>query len=196
MIYTLPIIAAIIGWFTNFLAVKMLFHPRKKVKILFFEIQGIFPKKQQVLAERIGRLVAEDLLTMQDIQKILNQPDNISQINKSIEEKIEYYLVNTFPKKYPMLAFFVSEKSRGKIREVMMKEMETMAPELMNETITKLESSLDIEKFIKERVSRFSTERMEKLIQAILSTEFRFIESVGAVVGFLVGMVQLIILSI
>jgi len=64
MIYTLPFIAAIIGWFTNFLAVKMLFYPREKIKILFFELQGVFPKRQELLAVRIGKLVADDLLSV------------------------------------------------------------------------------------------------------------------------------------
>ena len=193
MVYTLPIIAAIIGWFTNWLAVKMLFHPRKKVRILFFDIQGVFPKKHLVLAERIGRLVAEDLLSVKDIQSILNQPENVSNINKNIEEKIEKYLTDTFPEKYPMLSFFVGEKSRGKIRVAMMKEMETMGPEVMNHAISNLESSLDIEQFIRERVSKFPTERMERIIQGVLATEFKFIEWVGAIVGFIVGLIQLAI---
>lgn len=194
LIYTLPFVAAIIGWFTNFLAVKMLFHPREPVKILFFTIQGIFPKKKEVLAERIGKLVADDLLSMKDIEEILNQPDNVSQINKTIDEKVGFYLANTFPEKYPMLAFFVGDKSRDKIKKAMMEEMETMGPQVMQQAFTNLESSLDIEQFIKERVSNFSTSEIEKLIQGILATEFAFIEWVGAIVGFIVGVVQVLII--
>ena len=195
MIYTLPVIAAIIGWFTNFLAVKMLFHPKEPVDLYFFKLQGIFPKKKIVLAERIGKLVADDLLSMKDIEEILNQPDNVSQINKTIEEKIEFYLANTFPEKYPMLSFFVGDKSRGKIKEAMMEEMETMGPEVMQQAFTNLESSLDIEEFIKDRVSKFSTDQIEKLIQGILASEFAFIEWVGAIVGFIVGVVQVVIIE-
>ena len=195
MIYTLPFVAAVIGWFTNFLAVKMLFHPREMVRILFFDIQGIFPKKKDVLAQRIGKLVADDLLSMKDIEEILNQPDNVSQINKTIEDKLEFYLANTFPEKYPMLSFFVGDKSRGKIKEAMMVEMETMGPEVMQQAFVNLESSLDIEQFIKERVSKFSTTQIEKLIQGILATEFAFIEWVGAIVGFIVGVVQVLIIE-
>ena len=196
MVYLLPIISAVIGWFTNFLAVKMLFHPRKKIKILFWEIQGIFPKKHQVLAERIGKLVAEELLSVKDIQKLLVQEDSLAQINKNVEEKIEYYLSFTFPAKYPMLSFFVGDKSKDKIRDAMMEEMETMGPEVMNKTLANLENTLDIELFIKERVSMFSTVRMEQLIQGILASEFRFIELIGAVVGFIIGLVQILLISI
>ncbi|MBL4657495.1 MAG: DUF445 family protein [Flavobacteriales bacterium] len=195
MIYTLPFIAAIIGWFTSYLAVKMLFHPREPVNLFFFTLHGIFPKKKEVLAQRIGKLVADDLLSMKDIQEILNQPENVSQINKTIEEKLEFYLANTFPEKYPMLSFFVGDKSRGKIKEAMMVEMETMGPEVMQQAFTNLESTLDIEEFIKDRVSNFSTDQIEKLIQGILASEFAFIEWVGAIVGFIVGVVQVVIIK-
>ena len=196
MIYTLPFIAAIIGWFTNYLAVKMLFYPRNKIKILFIEFQGIFPKKQRILAERIGKLVAEELLSVKDLQKIMNNPENVDGINKNIEERVEDYLLNSFPDKYPMLSYFIGDKSREKIQKAMMKELETMGPQVMNQAIENLESTLDIEAFVKERVSMYSTERIEQLIQGILASEFKFIERVGAVVGFLVGLVQVGILML
>ena len=47
----LPIIAALIGWSTNYLAVKMLFHPRLPLRIMGFSIQGVFPKRQKQLAD-------------------------------------------------------------------------------------------------------------------------------------------------
>ena len=42
----------------------------------------------------------------------------------------------------------------------------------------------------------FSTVRMEKMIQGILASEFRFIEWIGAVVGFVIGLVQIVLISI
>ena len=77
-----------------------------------------------------------------------------------------------------------------------MEEMETMGPEVMQQAFTNLESSLDIEQFIKERVSKFSTAQIEKLIQGVLASEFAFIEWVGAIVGFIVGVVQVAILVV
>ena len=67
----LPFIAATIGWFTNFIAVKMLFHPRKPIKFLFFSFQGIFPKRQAQIAISVGKMVANDLLNAEDLQELL-----------------------------------------------------------------------------------------------------------------------------
>ena len=48
-IILIPIIGAIIGLITNWIAVKMLFHPRKKI----FGIQGVIPKRKKEIAKRI-----------------------------------------------------------------------------------------------------------------------------------------------
>ena len=72
MIYTLPFIAALIGWLTNYIAVKMMFRPKKAVKIGPFTFQGIFPKRHKAFAEKIGALVADKLFSLQDIKKNIN----------------------------------------------------------------------------------------------------------------------------
>ncbi len=54
-ILLLPIVGFIIGYFTNYLAVIMLFHPKKKI----FGIQGVLPKRKKILAKRIGEISPE-----------------------------------------------------------------------------------------------------------------------------------------
>ena len=63
-IFILPIIAALIGWATNFVAIKMLFHPQDPKKILGITFQGVFPKRQKQIAERLGELVAIELFSI------------------------------------------------------------------------------------------------------------------------------------
>jgi len=55
MLYILPFISAAIGWVTNYIAVKMLFHPREERNLILFKLQGIFPKRKAVLADRLGK---------------------------------------------------------------------------------------------------------------------------------------------
>ena len=62
IVFSLPFIAAGIGWFTNYLAIKMLFHPREPINLGFYTLQGIFPKRQKVLAEKLGKVVSQDLV--------------------------------------------------------------------------------------------------------------------------------------
>lgn len=69
-----PLIGAIIGYFTNFIAVKMLFHPHGEKRIFGKRLPftpGIIPKNKPRLAQAIGNAVANTLLTKQDIAGLI-----------------------------------------------------------------------------------------------------------------------------
>ena len=126
-------------------------------------------------------VIGEGEVTTKELCNVLDaagSPENVNGINKNIEERVEDYLLNSFPDKYPMLSYFIGDKSREKIQKAMMKELETMGPQVMNQAIENLETTLDIEAFVKERVSMYSTERIEQLIQGILASEFKFIDNI------------------
>ena len=195
IIYTLPIIGALIGWLTNYLAVKMLFHPREKKKILFFELQGIFPTKQPILAKKVGKIYAEELLTIEDIQKIINNPNTFSKISKSIDDEIQKYLEWDFPIEYPVLSLFMGEKAKLEIKQAFLNKINNMMPEVINKTVSNLKDSLNIEDLITQKVNAFSKKKMEDMVFGILEGEFRFIELVGAILGFLIGLMQIFILN-
>ena len=68
-----PLIGAVIGYFTNFIAVKMLFRPLHEVKIANFRIPftpGIIPKGKERLAKALGAAVGGNLLTKEDLEQI------------------------------------------------------------------------------------------------------------------------------
>ncbi len=69
-----PLIGGIIGYFTNYIAVKMLFYPRKEVR-LFGRVlpftPGAIPKGRSRLASAVGHAVSDSLLTKSDIEAML-----------------------------------------------------------------------------------------------------------------------------
>ena len=73
-----PVIGALIGYCTNYIAVKMLFFPKKEVRFLGHKLPftpGAIPKGKPRLAKAIGNIVANDLLTQEDIKQKLLAPD-------------------------------------------------------------------------------------------------------------------------
>ena len=67
-----PVIGAVIGYCTNYLAVKMLFFPKREIRIGGYKLPftpGAIPKGKPRLAKAVGTIVANDLLTQEDIKK-------------------------------------------------------------------------------------------------------------------------------
>ena len=69
-----PVIGAVIGLLTNWVAVKMLFRPRKAHYIGKFHIPftpGVIPRRQGALAKALGRAVGETLVRREDLKASL-----------------------------------------------------------------------------------------------------------------------------
>jgi uncharacterized membrane protein YheB (UPF0754 family) len=69
-----PVLGAVIGYLTNWLAVKMLFRPYNAKKIGKFTLPftpGIIPKRKDALAKAVGKAVGEQLLTPDDMAAAL-----------------------------------------------------------------------------------------------------------------------------
>ena len=69
-----PLVGAAIGYCTNYIAVKMLFRPRRAVKVGRWRLPltpGIIPKRKPQLAHAIGQAVGERLFTAGDVKEAL-----------------------------------------------------------------------------------------------------------------------------
>ncbi len=189
----IPLISAFIGWFTNWIAIKMLFHPREPKKILGITFQGIFPKRQQQFALKLGKLVSSELLSFAEIEQKISKPENVEKILPLLEAQIDTFLKEKLPAEIPMLGMLVSDKTIGQVKALFLKELQELFPPLMAEYMKTLKQELDLEKIVVEKVSAFSSDKLEEILYGIMSAEFRFVEIIGAVLGFIIGAIQVLI---
>ncbi len=186
----IPVISAFIGWLTNLVAIKMLFHPRNPIKILGFTIQGIFPKRQKQFAEKLGKMVSEELLSFAEIEAQLTASENLSKLTPLIEEHLDNFLRNKLSSEMPVISAFIGEKTIVKLKAVFLEELNSLFPTLMKQYARHLEEDLDLEKIVVDKVSNFSSDKLEAVLFQIMSKEFRFVEIIGAILGFLIGLLQ------
>lgn len=187
---SIPFISAFIGWITNWVAIKMLFHPRNPVKFLGFTIHGIFPKRQKQFAEKLGKLVGQELLSFAEIEAQLTAGENLSKLSPIVEEHLEHFLRNKLAAEMPIISAFIGEKTIVKLKAVFLEEMNQLFPTLMKKYAQQLEEDLDLERIVTEKVINFSSDKLESLLYQIMSKEFRFVEIIGGVIGFLIGLLQ------
>ena len=125
-----PLVGALLGWFTNFLAVKMLFHPKQPKTVLRFKIwkwqvkgitfQGIFPKRQKMIATKIGKVVADELLSVEDIKEKVVTQASMDNIYDQVEIKMDNFLEGRMTEKFPLVSMFASKKLKMGIRDQML----------------------------------------------------------------------------
>lgn len=194
LIYLLiPVISAFIGWITNLIAIKMLFHPRQPVRFGIFTLHGIFPKRQRQFAEKLGKLVADELLSFEDISEKLSDPEKIRSMLPGIADQMDYFLRKKLPDAMPVLSMFIGDSTIQKIKDVFMEEMEQLLPKLIHQYVEGHRGELDLENIVTSKVSGFSSDKLEEILNSIMKKEFRFVELIGGVLGFIIGIIQVLI---
>ncbi len=184
-------ISAGIGYLTNVIAVRMLFHPKEPVTILGYTIQGIFPKRQLMIAQKVGKVVAAELLSVDDLKNKVMRPETMEMVFTDIQGKVDEYLFERLPRKFPVMSLLMRNKVKAEIRSQMLLEVRDTLPDMLEKFMNKVESQIDIEAMIAEKFSQLSSDRLEQVMKDILSKEFRFIELIGLVIGFVIGLVQM-----
>ncbi len=90
-----PMIGAFIGYLTNKIAIKMLFRPLKPWYIFGLRVPmtpGVIPAKRHELAENIGVMVGEHLLTARDIGAALSREPFQEHLHALVEERVNTVL--------------------------------------------------------------------------------------------------------
>ena len=191
MFWLQPFIAAFTGWFTTWIAIYMLFHPREPKRFLGITIQGIFPKRQKQVAAKLGSVVAKELIHFDEIAAQLKDPEQLKSLTPTIEKHLDSFLKVKLKEKLPVISMFVGEGMIQSIKEGMLEEIALLLPEIINQYTDSLSQKIDIEKMVTEKVSNFSSDKLEDILQSVMSKEFRFIELIGGVLGFVIGLIQM-----
>ncbi|WP_436964107.1 DUF445 domain-containing protein [Staphylococcus xylosus] len=198
IIIFMMIIGALIGGVTNVIAVKMLFHPFKTYYIFNKRVPftpGLIPKRRAEIADKIGQVVEEHLLTESMIQSKLNATATRTAIEEVIQKQIEKlkedrtsldYLANK-------VDIDIAQLANGKIETIMSEKLELFYYDHRNTPITQLIPE-DIEKIIDNKVEAvpellFDRARVylksEKGAADIASMLDTFFNEKGKIVGLL-----------
>ena len=186
-------LAGFIGWITTWLAIKMLFHPRKPLRLGPVTLHGVFPKNQQLIAEKLGQVVGRELLSYDDIQQKITDPKNLEKLRPDIEAHIDLFLREKLKLVFPMLSMLIGEKTITQLKEAFLLELEQLFPILMNSYMNRLQSDLDLERIVREKVASFSSDRLELILLEITRKEFKFLEFISMIMGIIIGIIQVVL---
>ncbi len=193
--FLLVFIGAMIGWVTNFIAIKMLFRPYKEVNFIFFKIQGLLPKRRNEIGNSIAEVVNNELVSVKDIISKISPEDIEENIGLIVDRILESRLKEEIVKNFPMAAFFLSDSMLEKIKHIIKQSILDHKEEMINVFAEYLENKVDIKSIIVEKVNGFSLEKIEEIIITLAKKELKHIEYIGAVLGGIIGLVQFAVVT-
>ena len=186
-----PLISAMIGYLTNVVAIKMLFHPREPIRMLGLEIQGLLPRRQEAIANKIGEVVERDLLSVDDLVNQFSDPEMQDKMVKLVSEKVRNRLEEAMPRLIPQnLARVLADLVEG----ILVRESRNLVPQVTEFAGQHLTEEIRVSEIVRKRILAFEVIQLEGLVREVASRELRLIEVLGGVLGFLIGMIQVAII--
>jgi len=170
-------VGTLIGWFTNYLAIKLLFRPYKEVNLLFFKIQGLIPKRRDEIAENIQ-----------------NSEFSEEMIDELLDKIIGEKLQNSILEKNPLLKMLINDSMIEKIKKYFKNAILENKEEIISEIIKIAKDKIDFKEIMLSKMQNFSLEETEEIVLRISKNELKHIEIIGGILGGVIAVFQFFIM--
>jgi uncharacterized membrane protein YheB (UPF0754 family) len=174
----IPVLSAILGWLGAWIAGQIFLYK-------------IIPARQHAVAEKIGKSVSA-AFSFADLEKKIIDPNNIRKVMPVVEEHIDDFLRNKLKEKMPVIGMFIGNKTIDSLKEVFLKEIEDLFPQVLQQFTANMQSELNIEGMVINKITNVSVVQLEKTLSPVL----RYFQIAAAITGFIIGAINLVIFFI
>ena len=190
-------VGALIGWFTNYLAIRLLFRPYNEINLVIFKLQGLIPKRRHEIAVNIAEVIETELISIREIGDKLDtssfEYDDLDDfLDRLVKEKIKAELLE----KNPFLKMFMNDGILNKMRDYIKKLILDNKEELFQLLLKSIEKNVDLKGHIIDKMDNFSLREIEDIIIKISKKELKHIEILGGILGGIIAVFQYLIITI
>ncbi len=184
-----PFICAAIGYLTNWIAIKCLFHPHKSYILKGFRnkqilvIQGLIPKKKEEIAKNVSENITKYFF---DSDKLLKRIES-DLLRRLTREKIKKFVKKNVKMWKPLewiTEFYIDEcLSLSQLRKRFLANFDEISGR----------SIKFIQKHIEQEILDYDERQIEEIMYENASREFRFIIILGGILGFIFGCILILV---
>ena len=193
--WVMPLFGSFVGFFSDWLALKMIFRPLEEKK--FFGVwswQGLFLKRRLEVCEIHAQLIAEEVLTVPNlVDAIISGPASdrlFNLVHRYIEEMIDEqagYL-------RPVLVYSMGSQNYIEMKKQITQKMIGQLPAMTQHIEPLLASQLDIKNELSSKMKLMTLEQFEGLLRPVFQQDEKILIILGGILGFLVGELQVYIM--
>ena len=172
---SIPVVAAIVGWGTNWLAIQLMFVPKEFIgyQPLLLGWQGVIPSK----AEKMAKVVVEKgLSALANVAEVYGEIDRellASELVKVMDQRIIEYIDELMIAENGTLWENLPNNVRTNIYKNVRKQLPEMAMTMLDEIGTNIDELFDLEQMVIEKLTS-NKDLLNKIFQEAGEKEFKF----------------------
>ncbi|MCA9676199.1 MAG: DUF445 family protein, partial [Myxococcales bacterium] len=182
--WLMPIVGALVGLGTNYLAIQMIFRPFEKTRYLgVFPYQGLFPKRQPEIASDYGRTTGAEVITAHNIINLLTSGERGAELRAAVEEAVSKRIDAEWQQVKGMVPLPVSDEQLAEVKQLVVTKMIEMAPQVRPQIEEYLDKQLDIRNTVETRLGSLSKPEFERLLRGVFQEDELTLIVVGGFLG-------------
>ena len=188
--WIMPLFGAITGLVTDYLALQMIFRPVKPRRIFGYTWQGVFHKRRDEVTRDYAQIVAAEILTPENmLEAMLTGPKSdrfLALIAHEVDRAVDDQSGIAKPV-VTLIGGFPYQRIKRRVADLVIERIKTRGVEMSNLA----DGVVDLPSFLGEKMATMTNEEYEELLRPAFKQDEWKIIVVGAVLGFLVGELQL-----
>ena len=192
--WLLPLAGILVGFSTNWLALKLIFKPEKAFKIGNLHIQGLFIKRQFEVSAEYASIIAGQILTSPRILDSIFFGDKSSAVSKLIKKHITNVVDHAAGSSKEMIRLISGNRKYQIIRNIAFSSFMEDLRIIVSQTFNYTEEALDLENTLRSRMQALPPWEFASFLHPIFEEDEWKLITVGAFLGGLAGLAQLYLL--
>lgn len=191
--WTVPIVGIIVGYYTNWLALKMIFRPLREKKIMgLIKYQGIFLKRQKEVSKEYANIVATKILSPHQVLENFIYGRAADAFFNIIQSNVIKALARVEGFAQPILSFAIGSAKYDSLKSLIIQRINEAVPKYAQSVEGYLGQAMDLENTLYERLSNLPPEHFEELLRTAFQEDEWILILVGSALGFGVGLIQML----
>jgi uncharacterized membrane protein YheB (UPF0754 family) len=193
--WLLPLMGIVVGWVTNLLGMALIFSPVEERRILGIKVHGLFLRRQDQVADIYARIIAEDVITLENIGNFLLYGPRGDRTQQMLEDAMGPAIDRAAGPARAALRVVVGAREFDAIRDQVAHDgaAHTIAP-FRDPAFSKQQSDKIQDLFARRTRELPSRDYVEMLRAAIKEDEW-MLYAHGAVLGFGGGILHVVLLG-
>ncbi|MCB1056946.1 MAG: hypothetical protein KDD11_15710 [Acidobacteria bacterium] len=191
--WVLPVFGLIVGWATNWIALNVIFRPLYPVRVGPWRFQGLFLKRQAEVAAVWCGIVTREIFTIRQlVHSMLNGPRS-ERSRTLIKQHIKPIVDEAVGAVRPVAQLAVGPRGFAEIKEAVGEVAVEVSPAPFDNYLFNRDRGQVVDRFLRERMQAMPPDQFQDLLRPCFQEDEMKLILIGAVLGFLAGLAQLML---
>lgn len=193
--WIMPMFGGFVGWFSDWMALRMVFSPLEPKRYFgIIKWQGLFLKRRREVAAEYGALIADEVVTARNIFAAAMRGPLSDRLFAMVQKHVQSMVDEQAGMAQPLVVLAVGSSQYRDMKRDISEQLIARLPEALQKVENYADDAMDIKRTLVAKMQEMTAKEFEGVLRPVFQQDEWKLIAVGAVLGFLVGELQVFIM--